>query len=92
MLEKKITYDQQIDENGIIHVRQITRVFEDGKELSKSYHRSTVNPKDDVTDKDDRTKKIASAIYTPEFIAEYEAKIVVEKPIPIEPIEPIKVK
>jgi len=73
MLEKKITYDQQIDENGIIHVRQITRVFEDGKELSKSYHRTTVMPKDDVTDKDDRTKLIANAIYTPEFIAEYEA-------------------
>ena len=81
MLEKKITFDQQINENGIIHVRQITRVLENGKELSKSYHRTTVNPKDDVTDKDDRTKLIASAIYTPEFIAEYEAKIEVEKPI-----------
>jgi len=81
MLEKKITFDQQITEDGIIHVRQITRVLENGKELSKSYHRTTVNPKDDVTDKDDRTKLIASAIYTPEFIAEYEAKIEVEKPI-----------
>jgi len=75
MLEKKITFDQQIDENGIIHVRQITRVFEDGKELSKSYHRTNIMPTDDVTDKDDITKKIANAIYTPEFIAEYEAKI-----------------
>jgi len=84
MLTKKITFDQQVDENGIIHVRQITRVFEDGKELSKSYHRTTVTPKDDVTDKDDRTKKIANAIYTPEFIAEYEAKIEAENPI--EPI------
>jgi len=84
MLEKKVTFDQQITENGIIHVRQITRVLEDGKELSKSYHRSVLNPKDDITNKDDRTKKIANAIYTPEFIAEYEAKI--EKPIPIDPI------
>jgi len=81
MLEKKVTFDQQINEDGIIHVRQITRIFEDGKELSKSYHRSVVNPKDDVTDKDDRTKLIASAIYTPEFITEYEAKIEAEKPI-----------
>jgi len=79
MLTKKITYDQQIDENGIIHVRQITRVFEDGKELSKSYHRTTITPKDDVTDKDDRTKKIANAIYTPEFIAEYEQKLKEQK-------------
>jgi len=79
MLEKKVTFDQQIDENGIIHVRRITRVFEDGKELSKSYHRTTVTPKDDVTNKDDRTKKIANAIYTPEFITEYEAKIKEQK-------------
>jgi len=84
MLTKKITFDQHITEDGIIQIRQITRVFEDGKELSKSYHRTTVNPKDDVTDKDDRTKKIANAIYTPEFIAEYEAKIEAENPI--EPI------
>ena len=51
MLEKKVTFDQHINENGIIHVRQITRVLEDGKELSKSYHRTTVNPKDDVATK-----------------------------------------
>ena len=89
MLVKKITFDQHITENGIIHVRQITRVLEDGKELSKSYHRTVVNPKDDVADKDDRTKKIASAIYTPEFIAEYDAKIEAEK-IVVEPIELIK--
>ena len=89
MLEKRISFDQQINENGIIHVRQITRVFEDGKELSKSYHRTTVNPKDDVADKDDRTKLIASAIYTPEFIVEYDAKMEAEK-IVEEPIEPIE--
>ena len=75
MLTKQVTFDQQITEDGIIQVRTITRVFEDGKELSKSYHRTTVNPTDDVKDKDDRTKLIASAIYTPEFVAEYEAKI-----------------
>lgn len=75
MLTKQITYDQQITEDGIIQVRTITRVLEDGKELSKSYHRHTVNPKDDTVNEDDRTKVIASAIYTPEFIAEYEAKM-----------------
>ena len=94
MLEKKISFDQQINEDGIIHVRQITRIFEDDKELSKSYHRSVVNPKDDVTDKDEMTKKIANAIYTPEFVAEYDAKIaeqeLLDNPIVVEPIEPIK--
>ena len=75
MLEKKITFDQQITEDGVIQVRQITRVFEDGKELSKSYHRHTITPLDNLENEDDRTKLIAGAIYTPEFIVEYEKKI-----------------
>jgi len=75
MLEKIITFDQHITEDGIIQVRQITRVLEDGKELSKSYHRHTVTPLSNVDSEDDRTKLIANALYTPEFVVDYEAKI-----------------
>ena len=81
MLTKQITFDQQITEDGIIYVRTITRVLEDGVELSKSYHRHVVMPKDSTTNEDDRTKVIARAIYTPVFIAAYEAKIVEQKAI-----------
>jgi len=83
MLTKQISYDQQITEDGIINVREITRVFEDGKELSKSYHRHAVTPLDSVVNEADRTKLIASAIYTPEFVAEYKAKIAVKEEKPI---------
>ena len=75
MLEKLMTFDQQITEDGIIQVRQITRVFEDGNELSKSYHRHVVTPLDNVENEDDRTKVIASAIYTPEFVKVYKKKM-----------------
>lgn len=75
MLEKIISFDHQITEDGVIQVRQITRILEDGKELSKSYHRTTVIPTDDIVDKDDRTKLIANALYTPEFITAYKEKI-----------------
>lgn len=74
MLKKQITYDHHITEDGIIQVREITRVFEDDKKLSKSYHRHTVTPLDDVENEDDRTKIIANAIYTPEFVEEYRKK------------------
>lgn len=87
MLTKQVTFDQQITENGQIQVRQITRVLEDGKELSKSYHRHVVTPIDNVENEDERTKLIASAIYTPEFVTAYKAKIVkqeaIMKPKPI---------
>uniref|UniRef100_A0A6M3XK26 Uncharacterized protein n=1 Tax=viral metagenome TaxID=1070528 RepID=A0A6M3XK26_9ZZZZ len=75
MLEKRISFDQQITEDGQINVRQITRILEDGKELSKSYHRHVVMPLDNVENEDDRTKLIAGAIYTPELIKAYKKKM-----------------
>lgn len=75
MLEKKITFDHFVTESGHIEIRRITRILEDGKEIGKSYHRHVVIPVDNVDNEDDRTKLIANAIYTPEFITEYEKKI-----------------
>jgi len=79
MLTKQITFDQQITEDGFINVRTITRIFEDGNELSKSYHRHVVTPLDKVENEDDRTKVIASAIYTPEFVKVYKKKMKEQK-------------
>jgi len=50
--------------------------MEDGKEISKTYHRHVLSPGDNVSKADERSKKIAQAIWTPEVIAAYEAKIV----------------
>jgi len=75
MLEKKVSYDQQITESGVIQVRRITRIFEDGKELSKSYHRHCVSPGDDVKSEDTRTKNIAGVVHTPEVISDYNSLI-----------------
>lgn len=76
MLEKKITYDHQITEDGHIHVRKITRVMEDGVEIAKQYHRSVISPGDSTVQEDDRTKKIATAIHTQDVIDEYTGKLV----------------
>ena len=78
-MEKKITHDHSITESGHIQVRQITRIMEDGKELGKSYHRHVVSPGDNTDSEDERTKKIASVIHTPEVIAEFNKLI--EEPI-----------
>jgi len=40
-LEKQTAIDKiEVLENGSLQVREITRIMEDGKELSASYHRS----------------------------------------------------
>ena len=63
MLEKIISYDHNITEDGQIQVRQITRIMEDGVEISKVYHRHVVKSGDDITNEDERTKKIVQVIH-----------------------------
>jgi hypothetical protein len=75
-----LTKEQVIDkievvENGTIQVRQVTRIMEDGKELSSSYHRSTFAPGSDVSDQPANVQAIATAAWTPAVIAAYQAQI-----------------
>jgi hypothetical protein len=74
-LEKQISIDKiEVVENGIIQVRQITRIIEDGVELSNSFHRWSLTPNQDVSNENDRVKAIANAVWTPEVIAAYNAQ------------------
>jgi hypothetical protein len=73
--EKVITWDNSITEWGHVQVRRITRIFEDGKEVSKTYHRHVISPGDDITNEDVLSKLTAQAIHVPEIIAAYRAKI-----------------
>ena len=74
-LEKQITIDKiEILELGDIQVRQITRIVEDGAELSASYHRWSLSPGDDLTGQEPRVIAIANATWTPEVIATYQAE------------------
>jgi len=75
MLEKKVTYDHSITELGHIQVRRITRIMEDGVEISKQYHRHVVSPGDDYSNEDERTKKIAQVVHTAKVIKEYKDKM-----------------
>lgn len=74
-LSKVISHDHSITEIGHIQVRKITRIMEDGKEISKSFHRHVVSPGDDIKNEDDRTKKIALAIHTSEAVKAYQESI-----------------
>ena len=75
MLKKRIVYDHSITEWGHIQVRRITRIMEDGKEISKTYHRHVLSPGDNTDNQDERSKKIAKAVWTPKVIATYKKMI-----------------
>lgn len=74
-----LTKEQVIDkvevvENGTLQVRQVTRIMEDGKELSSSYHRWSYVPGSDISEQPANVQAIAAAAWTPEVIAAYQAK------------------
>jgi hypothetical protein len=73
-LEEIITTDRVIDKDGKIAVRQITRIFNDGVEVNKKYHRSWIMPVDDPSTVDVISKAIAKKIHTASVISAYEVK------------------
>ena len=75
-LEKTIDIDQiTVTENGIVLYREVTRIMEDGNELSKTYHRSSLTPGQDLTDIPANVVAICNAAWTQEVIDAYNAQI-----------------
>ena len=74
MITKEKVIDQiTVTENGIILYREATRIIEDDVELTKTYHRSSLTPGQDLTDQPEKVVAIAQAAWTPEVVAAYEA-------------------
>ena len=75
-LSKQIIIDQiTVTENGIILVREVTRIMEDDIEISKQYHRTSLMPAQDLTGQPDNVVAIATAAWTPEIIANYQKSL-----------------
>jgi hypothetical protein len=75
-LEKVIAVDRiEVVENGSVQVRTATRIMEDGKQISSTFHRHVVVPGADVSAEDAKVQAICAAVHTPEVIAAYEASI-----------------
>ena len=73
----KITNIDQITvtENGTVLYREATRIIEDGKELSKTYNRSTLIPAQDLTGVPANVVAICNVAWTAEVIAAYQAQV-----------------
>ena len=73
-LEKVQIVDRiEVVENGCVQVRTATRIMEDGKQISGTFHRHVIAPGDDCSGESDRVKAICAATHTPEVIAAYKA-------------------
>jgi hypothetical protein len=73
-ITKETVIDQiTVTENGIILYREATRIMEDGTELTKTYHRSSLTPAQDLTGVPEKVVAICNTAWTPEVIAAYQA-------------------
>lgn len=65
-LTKEIAVDQiTVTENGIILYREATRILEDGEEISKKYHRTSLTPGQDLTGVPEKVVAICNAAWAP---------------------------
>ena len=75
-LTKQTSIDKiEVLEMGQIQVREVTRIMEDGNELSASYHRLSFSPGDDVSNQPAKVQAIANATWTDEVISAYQAQV-----------------
>jgi len=73
-LTKESKIDQiTVTENGIVLYREATRILEDGEEISKKYHRSSLTPGQDLTGVPANVVAICNVAWTPEVVAAYQA-------------------
>ncbi len=74
-LTKEVAIDQiTITENGVVLYREATTIKEDGEEISKKYHRTSLTPGQDLAGQPEKVVAICQVAWTPEVIAAYEAQ------------------
>jgi hypothetical protein len=71
--KEKVIDQITITENGIVLYREATRIMEDGEELSKTYHRTSLTPAQDLTGVPANVVAICNTVWTAEVVAAYQA-------------------
>ena len=82
-LEKTIKIDQIeiVGDYKAVQVRTATVVTDDGKELSRSFHRHTLSCDADISEEDAEVQAICNAVWTDEVKAAYAAHLDSQTPI-----------
>ena len=75
-LDKQVLIDRiEVVENGLVQVRQATIITEDGKQISRTFHRWCIAPGEDYSTQEQQVKDICRVTHTPEVIAAYQAQL-----------------
>lgn len=74
-LTKRTVVDQiLLDESAVLSIRTATVIEEDGVELSRKFHRTTLAPGSDISGEPPRIRKIANAVWDADTVSAFTAK------------------
>ena len=74
MITKETVVDQiTLNENGIVLYREATRIIEDGKVLTQTYHRTSLTPGQDLEGQPANVVVICNVAWTNEVVSAYQA-------------------
>ena len=59
-------------EDGQLQIRRSRRVFDGPTMIAEQYHRHVLAPGDETTTEDARVRQVATLLWTPEVVAEYQ--------------------
>ena len=71
--EKSVVDKIEVLLDGCIQVRRRDQILKDGVEVASTFHRHVIAPGDDVSNEDPRVAAIATATWTEEVVAAYQA-------------------
>lgn len=72
--EEKSVASINVTSVNSIEVLEVTTVFKDGQEITKTNMRYAFMPGDDISEMDDKVKSIASIVWTSEVVAEWNSR------------------
>lgn len=73
-INKETVVDQiTVCENGIVLYREATRIIEDGKVLTQTYHRTSLTPGQDLEGQPANVVAICNVAWTNEVVSAYQA-------------------
>jgi hypothetical protein len=63
----------ELIQSNHIQVRTATIIERDGIEITRTLHRHTLSPGDDISNEDPKVQAVANAVWTEEVIAAFQA-------------------
>jgi hypothetical protein len=75
LTETKVVDQITVTENGIVQVREATRILKDGEQIAQTFHRTSLTPAQDLTGQPANVVAICNAAWTAEVIAAYQVQL-----------------